>query len=642
MLSGPTTTTGSDAGLPTAVPRSTFADAVAGWAAPLGVAFLVGLLAIDQGGYFPTAYGWGSLITLWALAGWLISGRRAGLQRLDIAWGGAFALLAAWTAISLSWSDSLSASLNETNRAILYAAAVAALLLLAQRWQLQRIAGALWAAITLVSLYGLCTRLFPNRLGSIDTLASYRLADPIGYWNGLAIFAVAGILIAFGLAARSRVPLLRTGGAVSLVFLAPVLYFTFSRGAWIALGVGLVCAFAYDRNRLQLVSTAIFVAPAPVLAVAAGAQLHGLTHAGVPFRQAVHDGHRLALVLVFLAPIAVGLLLVQILLERSVNVPASVRRGAGGLLLAIPAAALALTFAHYGSPATLASDAYRSFKAAPTRQSNLNKRLLSLTNNGRIGLWHVAWVDFTQHRALGSGPGTYARYWARDRAVNFDVQDAHSLYLETLAELGPIGLVLLVLALVVPFAAAIRARHEPLAAVLFGAYVALVLHAAIDWDFELPAVALTGLLCGTALLIASRRGPNRPVPRPVWAVGLASVAVLTAFAVWSLVASSALAASNSARERGDFVKAAAEARKARRLMPWSPEPWDALGRAQYAAGATREARSSFHRAVARDPGNWSLWFDLAVASKGVQRQRALAHASRLNPRSFQVAALRRG
>src|SRR6266542_4459338 len=40
--------------------------------------------------------------------------------------------------------------------------------------------------------------------------------------------------------------------------------------------------------------------------------------------------------------------------------------------------------------------------------------------------------------------------------------DAHSLYVETLAELGPIGLALLSAALVVPLVAAVRARRHPL------------------------------------------------------------------------------------------------------------------------------------------------------------------------------------
>ena len=57
------------------------------------------------------------------------------------------------------------------------------------------------------------------------------------------------------------------------------------------------------------------------------------------------------------------------------------------------------------------------------------------------------------------------------------------------------------------------------------------------------------------------------------------------------------------------------------------------GEAQLALGLRAEARSTFLRAVARDPLKWELWFDLAVASDGRARARAAAHAERLNPRS---------
>ena len=62
--------------------------------------------------------------------------------------------------------------------------------------------------------------------------------------------------------------------------------------------------------------------------------------------------------------------------------------------------------------------------------------------------------------------------------------DAHSLYLETLAELGLVGLALLVLALAPPLVAGFRGVE----AAATGGYVAFLIHAGLDWDWELPAV----------------------------------------------------------------------------------------------------------------------------------------------------------
>jgi hypothetical protein len=45
-----------------------------------------------------------------------------------------------------------------------------------------------------------------------------------------------------------------------------------------------------------------------------------------------------------------------------------------------------------------------------------------------------------------------------------------------------------------------------------GAYTAFLVHAAVDWDWEVPAVTIAGLACGAALLsrqtISSRPRPS--------------------------------------------------------------------------------------------------------------------------------------
>jgi len=75
------------------------------------------------------------------------------------------------------------------------------------------------------------------------------------------------------------------------------------------------------------------------------------------------------------------------------------------------------------------------------------------------------------------------------------VRDAHSLYLETAAELGLVGLLALALFLG-GIAAAARRGPPTLVAVL----VAFALHAGLDWDWELPALTLTALLVAAKLL----------------------------------------------------------------------------------------------------------------------------------------------
>jgi O-antigen ligase len=122
----------------------------------------------------------------------------------------------------------------------------------------------------------------------------------------------------------------------------------------------------------------------------------------------------------------------------------------------------------------------------------------------RAWYWHVAWAQARDTPLVGRGAGTFELAWLEQQPIGASVRDAHSLYLETLADLGLVGLALLVLALAPPLLAA-----SPRTAAAAGAYAAFLLHAGADWDWEMPAVTIAGLLCGVALLHSAyaRAGP---------------------------------------------------------------------------------------------------------------------------------------
>jgi membrane protein implicated in regulation of membrane protease activity len=74
---------------------------------------------------------------------------------------------------------------------------------------------------------------------------------------------------------------------------------------------------------------------------------------------------------------------------------------------------------------------------------------------------------------------------------------------------GPLGLALLVAALALPLLAA---RACPPAA---AAYAALLAHAAVDWDWELPVLFVAGIACAAACLVAeTARAPHGRGSRP--------------------------------------------------------------------------------------------------------------------------------
>jgi tetratricopeptide (TPR) repeat protein len=258
-----------------------------------------------------------------------------------------------------------------------------------------------------------------------------------------------------------------------------------------------------------------------------------------------------------------------------------------------------------------------------------------------VHYWSAAWHEVREHPVLGAGGNEFRRYWLRYRPNDFGTLNAHNLYLETLADLGPLGLALLLTALGVPLVAATRVRGTPLAPVATGAYVAFLAHAAVDWDWQLPAVVLAALACGSALVLAARPEDSlRALPSRLRVVTVIAAIPLAAFLFAAQLGNNALGANDRDAARDDEAKAAADARRARRWLPWSAEPWQRLGEAQLASGEVEAARRSFREALDRDPEEWSAWLDLAHATQGRERAGALTRASRLNPRGDAIEGLK--
>lgn len=603
------------------------------WVVAAGVAAIVTAANASQGAYFSQSWGWVALAFLVPTTVLLILDRVAAPGRLRIAFAGSIVALAAWIALSAIWSISTPASIREVERALVYVAVVLAVALVLRRGDVAGVVLGIVVGVGLICGYALATRLFQDRFDTYDDrIDAYRLAVPLGYWNSLGLLASIGVIAALGVVAHSR----RTAPAIVAAGTAPVaattLYFTFSRGAWVALAIGLAAATAADPRRLRFLWASLAVSMPSAACVAYASTFASLTEPGSAPAAAIRDGHRLALVV----GIGVAGSVIAGMLARHVarRVPLSAR-GRTRTSVALATAVVVFvagSLVAIGGPAAAADDLRSRFEAEPSGGSDLNDRLFSISGNGRAEQLQVAWDAAREQPVLGNGSGTFEYLWYERRPIDLVVRDGHSLYTETLAELGLVGLALLLLAVVLPIVAALRARRGHLVASASGAFVAWCVAVSLDWHWEMVAVTMTALLAGSAALLADERGLPRRLSA-AWRSGLiAAAALLSVAATWSLVGNQALFAAREAATRKDWVEAREHGRRARALLFWSAEPDLVLGDAAAGLGDRAEALRNYRAAVDADPRSWVAWLHVAQVARGAERTAAYRRVHELNPR----------
>ena len=332
-------------------------------------------------------------------------------------------------------------------------------------------------------------------------------------------------------------------------------------------------------------------------------------------------------------------LLVLVVTERRV-VAAVLPRGrllVGAALVVVAAVALA-ALAREGGPSAAADRALQAFRQeAPSGEEE--RRLLSVSGHGRADYWRVAARMVERDPLLGEGAGGFERRWMQERSAANNARDAHNLYLETLAELGPVGLVLLLVALGAPLTGLRRARQSALVPAVTAAYAAFLVHAAVDWDWEVPVLVLPALACGAILIAEARVAASVSITAPIRAIGVTAAAGAIAVALVAHVGNRSVAEAAMALELGDTNRAAESARRAQSWAPWSHEPWQLLGEAQLAERKDAAARRSLEEAIRRAPEEWRLWFDLAIVTRGPQARVSVTRARDLNPLGDEVLDL---
>ncbi len=217
------------------------------------------------------------------------------------------------------------------------------------------------------------------------------------------------------------------------------------------------------------------------------------------------------------------------------------RRGA--LVVAVPLVVLAL----------IAARPLAARFAAPAPDSRDARRLVQLSGQGRAPLWRTAVREGRDHPLLGGGAGSWNRAYIAQTGSLAGPANAHSLPLETFAELGLVGLALLSAFL----ALALRGQERVVVAVVAAFAVASL----VDWTWQLPAATLPAMLAAGSARRLPRLGAGAGV-----ALGVAALVLGVVTAAHGIGAA--------------LVETGKRPALASRLLPYDARPWVAASPAR--------------------------------------------------------------
>jgi hypothetical protein len=593
--------------------------------------------------------------------------------------------LAALAALSVVWSVQPDGSWQNAGRLFAYSGVFALSALLARaasaRWS--AVLGGVLLAAVIVCGYALLTKVLPNALGSErDYVHTYaRLREPYGYWNATGLAAALGAIACMWLGARRAGHALLSALAYPAMGLMLVtLLLAYSRGALAALVLGLALWLCIVPLRLRGVAVLCVGALGAGVVVAWDFSQHALTTDDTPLAARVTAGHQLG---ALLAAVLVGLTLAGLALGflaalRTGRTPSGevlsirTRRRVGAALLSLPviaaiALAGALTVSHRGLFGSVSHTLDTLTNPNAPVPANGPGRLTAI-GSVRARYWNEALEIFSAHPLLGVGGEGYETARLRYRTAILNVGQAHGFIVQTLADLGLVGL-LVVLALLGAWGCAAGRSTHPLnrrwsrwrwrrladlppagetaravtrtstsAQGLEGwesfytaervgllTMVCLVatfgVHSFVDWTWYVPGVACAALLCagwlaGRGPLTLTEAGGPRWRSLTLREVGplrgaLAAVVVvctlLTAWAEWQPQRS--VDASNEALAlvAHDPAAALAAAHTAVSRDPLSAKALLTLAAVQEGAGRPAAAAATYEQAVHLQPSNFKTW-----------------------------------
>lgn len=561
----------------------------------------------------------------------------------------------AWTALSLLWTESPERTLTEGARVGMYAAGFALALSAGAYWR-QILAGTA-TAIGLLCLIALLSRfepgLFPDQ-GTGEFFSQQvvaRLAYPINYSSALGALAAIGLPLLLAMTSVARTIAGQAVAAAAVPACALTLWLTASGLSAPAAVLGLTAYVLLAPDRVPKLASLLVATIGSAVLFAAVVQRDALD-LGLTDAAAEQQGTEM-LVIALVVCVGVGLVQAAIsLAARHSERPRWLRFGRRPSVRAVAAIAAATVVVGVvaGAPGKV-TDVWERFKSTPEEtpiHESRASQILEYSSNGRYDFWASASEAGWNEPLTGLGAGTFEFWWAREGDFGF-VHDAHSLYFETFAELGIIGLALIIaftiVVLRVGWGRARRASSPVLRTGVAGATagcLAFFVAALTDWMWELAVLpAIFFALAAVAITGGAEPSPSKPrtsrsrISGRAVVIGLALAVLL--INVVTLRVNSKLGESRALASAGEFEPALERAREASSFGNFATPAVLQQALVLEEQGEISAAAELARRAAADEPANWRNWVVVARLEARLGNTEAAVEAYReaksLNPRS---------
>lgn len=595
---------------------------VAAWL--LGLA-PVAYLGLDGGGYdvivrsqVGIALWW--IVLLGALVGVLPAART---NRLALTATCLLAAFAAWSLLSVIWAEDPERGVSEAVRTVTLAGLCIVTVLGIRSDQVRTVLSGAVCGIVAIAVIALLSRLAPDMLspqvtGDYLESSRKRLSYPVNYWNALAALMAMGVPLALGIAHGARTALGRALALAPIPTMVLAGSLALSRSGILSLILGLVAVFAVTASRWRFLALAGIAGASSSIVVGAAAQREQVRD-GLTSAVAERQGREMLAVLLVVTLGVAMLAAATWLAEHAWTLPrpfaAAGRAGRNRLAVAL-AALLVVVSSAAGASRTDWSARWDAF-TSPASVVNDSSRLSSGGGNGRWQLWQAAWDGVEEHPLVGLGSGSFSTYWSRNATIPGQIHNAHNLYLETLAELGIVGTLLLVAFFGALLAGAVLAARRawpelrPAAAGGTGALVAFAVFCVFDWGWQVTALPTVAVLVGGSLL-AARSAPQSsgaPLHTRVPLVITAAAAIVALLI--PLAAASALRQSQQDATAQLYPQAIGGARDASAVQPYASSPLLQRALILERAGAFDAAATAARRAAEKSPLDWRPYLTLS-------------------------------